>query len=52
MGKSNFTNKIIVNINLLSTVAAGLIRRMNDDFFHKSMEKFWKQLVGAIPNFV
>ena len=45
MGKIDFTDKIVVNINLLGTVAAGLVRGMDNDFLHKSVQQFGKQFV-------
>ena len=54
MGQINFTHKIIVNVDLLGAVAAGLIRGVNDNLFHKLMENVGGQcfrLYVAANNF-
>lgn len=40
----NFSNKIVMHINLLYPVSAGPIRSMDNNFVHKFVEKEWRQL--------
>ena len=35
VGKNNLTNKIVVDVDLLGPLAAGVVRGVNHDLFHK-----------------
>ena len=43
-GKTNLSNKIIVYVNPLDTVAAGFVRGVNNHLFHKLMQERRSQL--------
>lgn len=45
VGHCDFTDKIVVNINLLDTMPAGFICFVNYDFLYKRIEQFGEQLV-------
>ena len=38
LGQWNFSYEVIVNVDLLSAVSAGLVRRINDNLFNQFME--------------
>ena len=45
VGHCDFTDKIVVNINLLDAMPAGFIRFMDHDFLYKRIEQFGEQYV-------
>ena len=45
VGHLDFTDKIVVNINLLDAMPTGFIRFVDHDFLYKRIEQFGEQLV-------